>query len=87
MTNPIRLITRADDAGTNPTSNAAILDAYQNGLVKNVSVLAVGPAVEDAASLLAHEKGLCFGLHTALNAELAPQCPVITEKKEPLAGK
>ena len=24
---------------------------------------------------------------TALNAEMAPQCPVITEKKEPLAGK
>jgi ferredoxin len=23
---------------------------------------------------------------TALNAEMAPQCPVITEKKEPLAG-
>ena len=23
----------------------------------------------------------------ALNAEMAPQCPVITEKKEPLAGK
>ena len=25
--------------------------------------------------------------YTALNAELASQCPVITEKKEPLAGK
>ena len=24
---------------------------------------------------------------TALNAEMSPQCPVITEKKEPLAGK
>ena len=24
---------------------------------------------------------------TALNAEMATQCPVITEKKEPLAGK
>jgi ferredoxin len=24
---------------------------------------------------------------TALNAEMAPNCPVITEKKEPLAGK
>jgi ferredoxin len=23
----------------------------------------------------------------ALNAEMAPQCPNITEKKEPLAGK
>ena len=23
---------------------------------------------------------------TALNAEMSPQCPVITEKKEPLAG-
>src|SRR4029079_3615374 len=31
-----------------------------------------------------HEEGKPY---TQLNAEMAPQCPVITEKKEPMAGK
>jgi len=28
-----------------------------------------------------------WAAYKELNAEMAPQCPVITEKKEPLAGK
>jgi hypothetical protein len=31
--------------------------------------MACGPAIEEAAELLAHRKDVCFGMHTTLNAE------------------
>lgn len=68
-TDRIRLITRADDAGTNHSANAAIREAFEKGILKNVSVMANTPAVEEAAEMLASEKALCIGLHTNLNAE------------------
>jgi Uncharacterized protein conserved in bacteria len=66
---PIRLITRADDAGSNHTANAAIRECLEIGFLKNVSVMAVGFAVEEAAEMLAGFPGVCFGLHTCVNAE------------------
>ena len=65
----IRLVTRADDAGSNRTANEAIRECLDAGFLKNVSVMAVGKAVEHAAELLAGREDACFGLHTALNAE------------------
>ena len=65
----IRLITRADDAGTNATVNRAILEACREGIARNVSVMVTCPAAEEAAALLADVPGVCVGLHTTLNAE------------------
>lgn len=65
----IRFITRADDAGSSRSANRAIAQVVDGGFVRNVSLMACGPAIEDAAQLLAHRKDVCFGMHTTLNAE------------------
>ena len=65
----IRFITRADDLGSSYSANQAIEQVMDAGFIKNVSIMACGPTVEDAARRLAHRKDVCFGMHTTLNAE------------------
>lgn len=65
----IRFISRADDLGSSHSANAAIEKVVNAGFIKNVSIMACGPAVEAAAERLAHRKDICFGMHTTLNAE------------------
>ena len=67
--NNIRFITRSDDAGSSHSANLAIAKVIDAGFIKNVSLMACGPAIEAAAELLAHRKDVCFGMHTTLNAE------------------
>jgi len=64
----LRLVTRADDAGLNVGTNQGVCAAVKNGVARNVSVLATGPSLEDAAERL---RGLdaCFGFHACLNSE------------------
>ena len=65
----IRFITRADDLGSSYSANQAIEQVVDAGFIKNVSIMACAPAIEDAAQRLAHRKDVCFGMHTTLNAE------------------
>ena len=69
----IRLVTRADDAGSFVSANKAIRAAFERGILRNTSVLATGPALEDAAERLLPPSGkgggLCFGLHATVTAE------------------
>ncbi len=65
----IQLITRADDAGNSQSANHAIAKAIRAGFIKNVSVMAPGRCVEEAAQLFSSNKNICFGLHGTLNAE------------------
>lgn len=65
----IYLITRADDCGSNLTANRAIEEACRFGMIKNVSVMATGSALEDAAARLIGTPGIAFGVHLTLNAE------------------
>lgn len=65
----IRLITRGDDAGCCRSANRAIRAAFQQGILRNVSVMAPAPELEDAADQLANLQGLCAGLHVTLNCE------------------
>lgn len=65
----IRLITRGDDLGCARSLNRAVQECFKRGILKNVSVLAATPYVEEAAKMLAKEKGICFGLHTDLTSE------------------
>ena len=68
----IRLVTRADDAGLNLTSNKAIRASVRQGIVRNVSLLAPGPYIEHAAETLGDLAGQAdFGLHLCLTAEWA----------------
>lgn len=65
----IRLITRGDDLGCARSLNRAVRECYEKGILKNCSVLAASPHVEEAAKMLARAKGLCFGLHCDLTSE------------------
>jgi hypothetical protein len=62
-------ITRADDAGSSHSANVAITKAVKVGFIKNVSLMAPGGAIPEAAQLLAGNKKVCFGMHGTLNAE------------------
>ncbi|WP_165822366.1 ChbG/HpnK family deacetylase [Paenibacillus montanisoli] len=65
----ISLITRVDDYGNCESHNLAIAESVRHGIVRNVSVMATGPALEHAAALLAGDQSICFGLHATMNAE------------------
>ncbi len=65
----VRLITRGDDLGCARSLNRAVKECYEKGILKNCSVLATSPYVEEAAKMLAKTKGLCFGLHSDLTSE------------------
>jgi hypothetical protein len=64
-----RLIARADDYGSFRSANLAILETFRKGIVRNVSVLAVGHKFDEGASALTEAHGLCVGLHATIAAE------------------
>lgn len=65
----ITFISRSDDLGSSASANQAIDAVTRAGFIKNVSVMAPGPTVDDAARMLASRKDVCFGMHTTLNSE------------------
>lgn len=65
----LKLVTRADDAGSCRSANEAILEAVEAGTIKNVSFMAVGPEIEHAVEILGGRDDICYGLHVTLNAE------------------
>ena len=65
----IKLVARGDDAGSCVAANRGIAEAAQCGLLKNISVMACGPAVEDAVMRLRSIDGLDIGLHLTLASE------------------
>ena len=66
----IRLVTRADDAGLNHSTNRAIRASVKQGIAHNISLLATTPSIEDASKVLADLHGIVnFGLHVCLTSE------------------
>jgi hypothetical protein len=66
----IRLVTRADDAGLNPTVNRAIQSAARQGIVRNISLMAPAPAIEHAVKAFRDLGDIAdFGLHVCLTSE------------------
>ncbi|GAB4454130.1 MAG: hypothetical protein OHK0029_08360 [Armatimonadaceae bacterium] len=65
----VQLVTRADDAGGCASANEAIREAVEAGAIKNVSIMACGEAIEQAAEFFSEIEGVCLGLHVTLNAE------------------
>lgn len=66
---PVSLITRADDLGSSHAANEAILQVAEAGFVKNISVMAVCPHLEEAAEMLSGRKDVSFGLHACITSE------------------
>jgi predicted glycoside hydrolase/deacetylase ChbG (UPF0249 family) len=69
-----RLIIRGDDAGASPTANRAILQACRAGTLRNVSVMACGPAFDEFAVHVLQLPAVCIGLHVVLNSEWTQPC-------------
>lgn len=68
---PISMISRADDFGSAPSANAAILKGLESGCwIRNVSCMAPGLYLEqDAAQLVRYKDRVDFGLHFTVNSE------------------
>jgi len=64
-----RLVVRSDDAGSSHSANRATFECATRGLTRNISLMAPGPAIEDAAQVLAGLEHVDFGLHVTLNSE------------------
>ena len=65
----IKIISRADDAGSSRSANAAIAKAIRAGYIKNVSLMACCDFIDEAVGLMRDDKSICFGFHATLNAE------------------
>lgn len=81
----IYLVTRGDDGGTSRSANLAMRFAFEQGILRNVSVNAVGPALQHAYEVFGKLDGLCIGLHLSLTGEWigAPWKPVLPIEKVP----
>jgi chitin disaccharide deacetylase len=69
MSTHLRLVTRGDDAGSCRSANRAICESASAGVLRNVSIMACGPAFDEAAEIFRGRDDLCLGLHITLNAE------------------
>lgn len=65
----LRLVVRADDAGSCLSANRAIEQSIDRGLVRNVSIMVPGAAFSDAVQRFAKREDICLGLHITLNSE------------------
>ena len=65
----IKIITRSDDAGSSKGANQAIFEAVNHPFVKNISLMAPGHYIEEAAQYLKDKKHICLGMHFTMNAE------------------
>ena len=65
----IRLVTRADDAGSSLSANRAIRETCVAGMVRNVSLMAPCAHIADAAAQLRDLPGIALGMHVTLNGE------------------
>lgn len=80
-----RLVTRGDDAGSFREANTALAEAFERGLVRNVSVMVPAPYFAEAAELFRARPGVVLGLHVTLNTEWnAPRWgPVLPAERVP----
>lgn len=59
----MKLIVNADDFGSSPEVNRAIICAYQNGILTSCSLMVTGEAFEEAVNLAKKNPGMGVGLH------------------------
>lgn len=71
----IQLIVNADDFGLHESVNHGIIQGHQEGIITSTSLLACGPAFEEAVSLAKEHPSLGIGVHTCLVGGLEPVLP------------
>lgn len=62
----LRLIVNADDFGLTPGVNRAIVEAHNHGIVTSATLMANGPAFDDAIHLAQSASQLSIGCHVVL---------------------
>lgn len=79
-----RLIVNGDDFGLSPQVNAAIIQAHQNGILTNTSLMVTGAAWQEAVALAQATPSLQVGVHLTLvqgRAVLShQQIPALTDQ-------
>jgi chitin disaccharide deacetylase len=84
MHNQTLLIVNADDCALHPAVNQAVIQAHQEGILTSCSVLAGGPAFDDAAIRLKAVPSLGVGVHLCLvdqSSVLSPsEIPSLTDR-------
>ena len=79
-----RLIVNGDDFGLSPQVNAAIIEAHQNGILTNTSLMVTGDAWREAVALAQATPSLQVGLHLTLVQGRAvlphSQIPALTDQ-------
>lgn len=65
-----RVIINADDFGIHTEVNRAVIEAHERGLLLSTSLLASGPAFDDAVALARQYPGLGIGIHLCLVGSL-----------------
>ena len=63
---PPRLIINADDFGLTPGINRAIIELHRAGVLTSATLMATGPAFDDAAALARSNPSLGVGCHIVL---------------------
>ena len=63
---PVRLILNADDFGLTPGINRAVGELHQAGALTSTTLMATGPAFEDAVAVARRSPGLGVGCHIVL---------------------
>ena len=63
---PARLIINADDFGLTPGVNRAIAELHDAGAVTSATLMATGPAFDDAVALALARPSLGIGCHIVL---------------------
>ena len=73
-----RIVVTADDVALHPSFTAGALEAHRRGIVTACSVVATGPALEDAAAALRACPTLAVGAHLTLvgTAPLSPSASI-----------
>jgi predicted glycoside hydrolase/deacetylase ChbG (UPF0249 family) len=86
-----RLVVNADDLGADPGRNRGIAEGLAAGVVTSVSLLANGPALEDAVERLRalNGRGISLGLHLNLSegTPLSPGHRLLTGADGDFLGK
>jgi chitin disaccharide deacetylase len=64
-----KLLIRGDDMGSSHSSNLACIQAYKNGIMRDVEVMVPCPWFLEAVQMLKENPGLDVGIHLTMNSE------------------
>jgi predicted glycoside hydrolase/deacetylase ChbG (UPF0249 family) len=69
MTGTLELIVNADDFGISEAVNRGVVEAHERGIVTSASLMAAGPAFDDAVELARRCPRLAVGVHLTLTEQ------------------